>query len=140
VPTIAASTSPSPSGAGPASSPAASPSAGTCGTAAKAAPPGSVLTLGNRDNGDTFCVRVGQHVTIFLDGSPSRLWSVIRSDSSVLVPSPDGRLMLRLGVTGASFLAARPGVAHLTSARTLCASGPIRCDALVEFQVTVVVS
>jgi hypothetical protein len=106
----------------------------------KPAPAGSVLALSNRDNADTFCVPVGQHLTIFLNGSPTRLWSTIRSDSGSLGPSPDGRLMLRLGVTGAAFQAVRPGVAHLTSARTLCSSGPVHCDALAEFRVTLVVS
>jgi hypothetical protein len=135
-PTAAPPTSPGSPGTGP----TASPPVGTCGTTVKPAPTGSVLTLSNRDNADTFCVPVGQQVTIFLNGSPTRLWSTIRSDSSSLGPSVNGRLMLRLGVTGAAFQAVHPGVAHLTSARTVCSSGPVHCDALAEFQVTVVIS
>jgi hypothetical protein len=141
--TTAGSGSPSsrPASTGPASSNAASPTAnGACGGGAKSVPPGSTLTLGSRDNRATFCIRVGQQVIVYLNGSPAHMWAPIHSDSSDLKPTANGHLMLRLGVTGAAFIAARPGKAHITSARPVCTKGPVRCDAMIAFQVTVVIA
>jgi hypothetical protein len=67
------------------------------------------------------------------------MWSAIRSDSKALVRVSYGDLMLRVGETGASFAAAQRGIAHLSSARPVCAAGPVHCDALMAFQVTVMV-
>jgi hypothetical protein len=47
--------------------------------------------------------------------------------------------MLMRGVTGAAFAAARPGTAHITSARPTCTRRPVRCDAMIEFHVTLVI-
>ena len=141
--TTAGSGSPStgPASTGPASSSAASPTAsGACGGGVKSVLPGSTLTLGSRDNRATFCVRVGQLVIVYLNGSPAHMWAPIHSDSSDLKPTANGHLMLRLGVTGAAFIAARPGIAHITSARPVCTKGPVRCDAMIAFQVTVVIA
>ncbi|HEY4852050.1 MAG TPA: hypothetical protein VII22_14760 [Streptosporangiaceae bacterium] len=141
--TTAGSGSPSsrPASTGSASSNAASPTAnGACGGSAKSVPPDSTLTLGSRDNRATFCVRVGQLVIVYLNGSPAHMWAPIHSDSSDLKPTANGHLMLRLGVTGAAFIAARPGIAHITSARPVCTKGPVRCDAMIAFQVTVVIA
>ena len=101
--------------------------------------PGPVATiiLRNSSNGGTFCISLGQRVIVQLDSKPSRMWSAIRSDSKVLVPVSYGNLMLRVGETGASFAAVQRGIAHLSSARPLCASGPVHCDVLMAFQVTV---
>lgn len=130
-----------PASTGPASSNAPSPTAsGACGSGVTSAPPGSPLTLGSRDNRATFCVRVGQLVIVYLNGSPAHMWGPIHSDSSDLKPTANGHLMLRLGVTGAAFIAARPGIAHITSARPVCTKGPVRCDAMIAFQVTVVIA
>lgn len=141
--TTAGSGSPSsrPASTGPASSNAASPTAnGACGGTEQPVPPGSTLTLGSRDNRATFCVRVGQLVIVYLNGSPAHMWAPIHSDSSDLKPTANGHLMLRLGVRGAAFIAARPGKAHITSARPVCTKGPVRCDAMIAFQVTVVIA
>lgn len=142
--TTPASTGPGstgPASSGPASSNAASPTAnGACGGGAKPVPPGSPLTLGSRDNRATFCVRVGQLVIVYLNGSPADMWAPIHSDSSDLKPTANGHLMLRLGVTGAAFIAARPGTAHITSARPVCTKGHVRCDAMIAFRVTVVIA
>jgi hypothetical protein len=141
--TTAGSGSPSsrPASTGSASSNAASPTAnGVCGGSVQPVPPGSTLTLGSRDNRATFCVRVGQLVIVYLNGSPAHMWAPIHSDSSDLKPTANGHLMLRLGVTGAAFIAARPGKAHITSARPVCTKGPVRCDAMIAFQVTVVIA
>ncbi len=109
------------------------------GTGGAAQPVTGVLTLGNQDNGGTFCVRPGERVMVYLRGTPGRRWAVIRSDSAALAVVPSGLLSLPVGVTGAAFLAARPGAAHLTSDRPVCSSGPVRCDALLAFRVTVIV-
>jgi hypothetical protein len=131
----------SPASSGPASSNAASPTAnGACGGGVTSVPPGSALTLGSRDNRATFCVRVGRQVIVYLNGSPADMWAPIHSDSSALKPTANGHLMLRLGVTGAAFIAARPGTAHITSARPVCTKGHVRCDAMLAFQVTVVIA
>ncbi len=130
----------------PASGSASPPGRASCGmrpmpgTGGAAQPVSGVLTLGNQDNGGTFCVRPGERVMVYLRGTPAREWAPIRSDSAVLVAVPSGLLSLPVGVTGASFLAARPGTAHLTSDRPVCSSGPVRCDALLAFRVTVLVA
>ncbi len=154
-------------GSGPAAAPStpggtgtASPGTGSTAPGTPASPPGAahcgmrpmpgagggaqpvtgVLTLGNQNNGGTFCVRPGERVMVYLRGTLARQWAPIRSDSGALAPVPSGALSLPVGVTGAAFLAARPGTAHLTSDRPVCSSGPVRCDALLAFRVTVIVS
>ena len=101
--------------------------------------PGATITLHNSSNGGTFCVSIGQRVLVQLDSKPSRMWSPVRSDSRALVSLAYGDLMQRVGETGAIFAAAHPGIAHLSSARPVCAGGPLHCDALLVFQVTVMV-
>ncbi|MFI5063452.1 MAG: hypothetical protein ACHP9Z_05680 [Streptosporangiales bacterium] len=110
------------------------------GTGGTAQPVTGVLTLGNQNNGGTFCVRPGERVMVYLRGTPGQRWAAIRSDSAALVAVASGLLSLPVGVTGAAFLAARPGTAHLTSDRPVCSSGPVRCDALLAFRVTVIVA
>jgi hypothetical protein len=100
---------------------------------------GATITLHNSSNGGTFCVSIGERVLVRLDSKPSRMWSPIRSDSRVLVSLAYGDLMQRVGETGAIFAATHPGVAHLSSARAVCTDGPLHCDALIAFQVTVMV-
>ena len=109
------------------------------GTGGTAQPVTGVLTLGNQNNGGTFCVRPGERVMVYLRSTLGRPWAEIRSDSAALAAVPSGLLSLPVGVTGAAFLAARPGTAHVTSDRPVCSSGPVRCDALLAFRVTVVV-
>jgi hypothetical protein len=99
--------------------------------------PGSLLTLRNGSDGGTYCVSIGQRVVVYLAGTPSRMWAPIRPDSRALMPVADGRLSLPAGVTGASFAAVHEGVVHLGSSRPVCASGPVHCNALIAFQVTI---
>jgi hypothetical protein len=101
--------------------------------------PGATITLHNSSNGGTFCVSIGQRVLVQLDSKPSRMWSPVRSDSRALVSLAYGDLRQRVGETGAIFAAAHPGIAHLSSARPVCTGGPLHCDALLVFQVTVMV-
>ena len=96
-------------------------------TPASTAPPGASggtascararLTITNTDNNKTLCVTTGTIIFVFLHGTPSDKWAAIRSGSAVLMPHVDPAMTLQVGVTGASFDAARPGTAMITSAR-----------------------
>ncbi|HTT54439.1 MAG TPA: hypothetical protein VMH35_23860 [Streptosporangiaceae bacterium] len=126
------------------SPPAATPSpGGTCRSHVVPFPAGAtiVLTLRNSSNGGTFCVQAGQRVDVYLTAPPGQRWAPVRSDSSVLVPMTHGHLAPTVvGVTTAFFAALRPGVAHLSTARRVCAAKPVRCDALIAFRATVIVT
>src|SRR6516165_151714 len=117
--------SPLPPGASPppfASSPAPPPPPGTsCGGRA---PRLRVITLTTADNGRSVCVRRGAAVQVYLRGTQASRWSVIHASSGVLRPRANGRGLLAFGVTGASFLAARPGTASITSTRMACPTPP----------------
>jgi hypothetical protein len=77
------------------------------------------------------------------------MWTPIHASPGVLVPRPDGRLVLQLGVTGQYFVAAHPGTAVISSARPLCAShtssgsgsaspgGTMSCDSELAFHATI---
>ncbi|HEV2376271.1 MAG TPA: hypothetical protein VGS19_29390 [Streptosporangiaceae bacterium] len=114
------------------------------------------LTITTADTGKTFCLTRGSALLVILRGTPDRKWSPIHASSTVLVPRPSGELMLVLGATGASFTAARPGTATVTSTRPACpgsvpgsppsptaagnsAPAVVHCDALIGFSATVVV-
>jgi hypothetical protein len=84
---------------------------------------GRPLTLGKQDDGKTLCVRTGTTVAVYLQGTAARRWSPIRTASPALKPVANGRLMLRLGVTGAFFKAVKPGVATVTSSLASCPGG-----------------
>ncbi|HEY3880773.1 MAG TPA: hypothetical protein VGM12_19450 [Trebonia sp.] len=106
---------------------------------------GTSLTLTSADNGKTYCVGLGTGVLVYLKGTPDRRWTSIRASSSVLRPAASGHLALALGVTGASFLAARAGVAVISSTRPVCGSattspGVLTCDAIQAFRVIVMIS
>lgn len=91
------------------------------------APPASAaghsLTLSKQDNGKTLCVSTGTTVAIYLQGTAARRWSPIHTASPALKPVANGRLMLKLGVTGAFFKAVKPGVATVTSSLASCPGG-----------------
>jgi hypothetical protein len=122
-----------------------------CGRATPTVPPQNTVDIGNGDNGSSLCVMRGTGVLVMLKGTPTHKWSPIRVSSVALVPKPNGRLMLARGVTGAYFVATRPGDAVITSVRAVCgtsagggaASSPpsaVHCDAQIAFRVSVVVS
>jgi hypothetical protein len=113
------------------------------------APPPSVITLTNADNGRSICVRRGTAVQVYLRGTQASRWSAIHASSVVLQPHANGHLLLALGVTGGSFIAAHPGSASLTSTRLVCPtpppnsgseSGVVECGAVLGFRVSVRVS
>lgn len=108
------------------------------------------VTLSGKDNGTVLCVKQGTFLAIYLQGTAARKWSPIRASSRALQPLANGRLMLKLGVTGGFFKAAHPGVAAVTSSRPSCpspgggfpasaSSGP-RCRMGTVFHVTFVIS
>ena len=101
-------------GGAPASQPA---TASTSHCARPAPADGHMLTFGRHDDGKVVCVTRGTTVGIYLQGTPARRWSPIRTASPALKPVPNGRLMLKAGVTGAFFKAVSSGVATVTSSR-----------------------
>lgn len=109
-------------GPGGAGSQPASRQAVTC-SATPATAAGHQLTLGKQDNGKTLCVSTGTTVAVFLQGTPARRWTPIRTASPALTPVANGHLMLRLGVTGAYFKAVKPGLATVTSSLASCPGG-----------------
>jgi len=122
---------------------------GACHRAIQATP-GRTLMLGNGDNGKAFCVKGGSAVLVILRGTPTRKWTPIHASSRALTPRGNGRLALVLGATGASFLAAHPGIAVISSARPLCATpvpasaapsspGVAHCDSELAYSATVIV-
>jgi hypothetical protein len=123
------------------------PGAASCGSAARIA----LMTITYADNGRTLCVRRGTAVQVFLKGTPTNRWSAIHASGDALAPHADGRLMLQVGVTGASFLAAHPGTATLRSFQQPCGpgqtpgnqaaqSGTLECGVIIAFHATVKVT
>lgn len=139
------------SASSPPSSPASPPPSSPGGNVAAAACVGRPatrgrLTLTNADSGQSFCVKTGTNVVVYLKGSMAHKWSPILANSSILKPSANGALMLALGVTGASFMAAAPGTAFVESSRPVCgpgdsaaSAGMLVCDAIINFRVSVTV-
>ena len=89
----------------------------------KLAAPGRTFTITDKDNGKVFCLVTGTGVFVFLHGTPARMWTHIRPDSTIIQPRPSGVMMLALGVTGGYFVATRFGQATLTSTRAPCVAG-----------------
>lgn len=82
-----------------------------------------VVTFTKRDNGTVACIARGATVAVYLQGTPALRWAPIKTASPALVAAPNGRLTLRLGVTGAFFKAVKRGVAVVTSSLANC---PVR--------------
>jgi hypothetical protein len=134
-------------------SPVPAPAPGDPGTArcqGTSAARAKLITITYADNGRTLCVRRGTAVLVYLKGTAANRWSPIHANSDVLAPHADGRLMLALGVTGASFLAAHPGTATIRSFRQPCGpdqtpgnaaaqSGTLECGVIIAFHATVTV-
>ena len=104
---------------------AASPGAGSPATAATqcaATPAASAgqVSLSEQDNGKVLCVAKGTTVAIYLQGTATRRWAPISTESAALHPVANGHLMLKLGVTGAFFKAVNSGVATVVSSLPSC--------------------
>jgi hypothetical protein len=128
-----------------------------CGTA-KATTPGhpaplpcpranNVIT--QADSGKTYCVRVGDQVTIILHSTQKNLWLVPLASGNVLEGVPNGAASLVEGATGAWYKATRPGRSVVTSVRPPCraaanpagTSYPVKSCALKDrLSVTIIAS
>lgn len=134
-------------GAGGSSSPAAAaPSSSPSGGVPVS---GKSMTLSAAQNGKIYIVQKGTTLFVYLRGTPTQMWKPIRSSSESLKPSANGRLALMMGETAASFVAATPGTAVISSTRALCSSSPssgtmspggvAQCGVIESYRVTVVV-
>jgi hypothetical protein len=88
-----------------------------------AAPAGSaartlVITLAG--NGKTYCVRVGDKLSVDLRSTDNNSWLPPLVSSRALVPIPDGANSLVKGLTAGLFAAIGPGQALVTSVRPPC--------------------
>lgn len=110
---------------------------------------GRPVTITLADNDKTLCATSGTTITVLLRGTPGSRWEPAKSDSTVLVPRADPRLALEVGMTGTTFVAARPGKAVISSARFPCRMSPaapstagknmLHCGVIVGFHATVIV-
>ena len=105
--------------------------------------PDAAATLQVEDRGGTYCLNVGDELTVFLRvpiDQESTAWRAIAaSDSAVLEPMNAGVLTLPRGVTGAVYRASREGTAQLTSSRPPCAAADAACSADDLWQAAIVV-
>jgi hypothetical protein len=104
--------------------------------------PGATATLQLHDAGSTVCLARNKLVTVYLQAPLGETpWSIPRSSHrQVLAAAPNGALTLPIGVTGAAFHAAKPGVATISAIRSPCTTGaPRRCDAAHRWSARVVV-
>jgi len=81
--------------------------------------PTTQASLEDRDAGGTWCVRVGQTLTVTLHASStqSRWTPISASDASVLTPISNGVVTLIRGVTATFFAVHQPGTVTITSTR-----------------------
>lgn len=114
--------------------------------AAHCAERSATITLAN--NNKTLCVTAGTIITVLLRGPSGSNWERITTNSSVLAPRIHTQPKAQAGVTGAEFVAARPGKAFVSSIRFVCSalaapsavgSGAGSCFAIVKFHATVIV-
>ena len=125
-----------------------------CGTAqatatGPAAPPcpraNNMIT--QADSGKTYCVRVGDQVTIFMHSTQKDLWREPLASGNVLKAVPNGAGSLVEGATAIWYKAVKPGRSVVTSVRPPCravanAAGtayPVRsCAVKDRFTVTII--
>ncbi len=119
-----------------------------CGTAQATAPthpaPRSCLSAGHgitqADRGKTYCVRVGDQVSVFLGSTQQDLWQAPQASGDALEAVPNGAGSLVVGATGAWYRATRPGRAVVTSARPPCRAAAVTsCAVRDRFTVTIIV-
>ena len=94
------------------------PAAGTGVPSSCQRPADDTVTLAG--NGKSYCLRIGERLDVYLQGTLSRPWLVPLASSDVLRPVPNGAMSLPAGLTGESFAAARPGRVLITSIRRPC--------------------
>jgi hypothetical protein len=119
--------------------------AATCVALPEAIGPDVAGSLAETDSGKSFCLHVGERVSVFLsvppDQADSGKWAAITaSDTTVLQAVPNGALTLVRGVTAGIFAGERVGTSRLSSTRPPCtAAEPSGCPAGQGWQVTIVV-
>ena len=106
--------------------------------------PGYNASIGNRQNGATVCVVVGEKLLVLLSVSPSSEphWGRVHVSPTGILTSAPMTLMLSPGLTGTNFLAAHAGVVELTAHRSACTgpqNGSSTCASLVSWKSTVIV-
>jgi hypothetical protein len=72
------------------------------------------------DSGKTYCVRVGDQVTVILHSTQKDRWKVPLASGHVLTGAPNGMGSLVAGATGAFYKAIKPGRSVVTSVRPPC--------------------
>jgi hypothetical protein len=127
-------------------SPHPSTAAAPCVSPPPAIGPDVAGSLGETDTGGSFCLHVGENLSVFLsvppDQADSGRWTPIEaSDGGVLQPVPSGALTLVRGVTAGIFAAVRVGTSRLSSTRPPCTSSAASgCPAGQGWQATIVVA
>ena len=106
--------------------------------------PGYNASIGNKQNGKTVCVTVGEKLLVILSvGSPNGdPWHPLHLSKQGVLKLAPLTLMLSRGLTPTNFEAARPGVVRLSSERSPCgqkATGVATCDVIEVWQATVIV-
>lgn len=102
---------------GSASAAAASPG---CPGSVSAGPAGETLTITLVGNDKTYCVRVGDKLLLSLRSTEVDPWQAPRMSGSALTPVSGAVPAPANGITGASYVAVRPGEAGVTSVRPPC--------------------
>jgi hypothetical protein len=113
-------------------------------TSTGGAGPGYNASIGNRQNGATVCIVVGEKLLVLLSVSPTSgsSWGHVQASPSGILTSAPLTLMLSQGLTGTNFLATSPGVVELTAHRHACSasqSGSASCSSLLSWKSIVVV-
>jgi hypothetical protein len=104
----------------PTASPASTATPSGCQSPAPAGPGVKTLVITLAGNDKTYCVRVGDKLSVYLRGTDAHPWLRPLASSNALMPIPNPALTLAMGVTAASFAAVRPGQVLVTSVRTAC--------------------
>ena len=105
--------------------------------------PGFNASIGNRQNGETVCIVLGDRLAVLLRAPSLRgpTWRVVRVSNSTVVQRVPLTFLPPRGTTAANFAAVRVGTVELTSIRSACSSptGEPLCDAIQQWRVAVVV-
>ena len=106
--------------------------------------PGYNASIGNRENGKTVCIAVGEKLLVLLSGgSPNASpWRAVHVSKPGILRTAPLTLMLTRGLTGTNFQAVRAGTVRLTSERSPCVpttSAGARCNVIEIWQATVIV-
>jgi hypothetical protein len=106
--------------------------AGTAAPASCQHPAGKSLVLTMTSKGKTICVRVGTRLEVILHGTRSQPWKEPVATGHVLTGVPNGAFSLPVGITAASYAAARPGQSLIVSIRPPC-QVPVKNEAQPAF-------